>query len=140
VRRAITTLVAVFLLGLFTVVRLVETAIESMHLLAGIARIRAYDRSALGPDAPLQFAPQYGRWPEITSPAEKHGIVLAFMGTTASMVAVINNVVGGAALALALHMLLPSMPRWADVAAGASACVRRTYRVHPDAPRWGAPI
>jgi hypothetical protein len=52
------------------------------------------------------------------SPAEKHGIVLAFMGTTASMVAVINNVVAGAALALALHMLLPSMPTWADVVTG----------------------
>ena len=35
-----------FLLGLFTVSRLVETALESMHYLTGIARIRAYYRSS----------------------------------------------------------------------------------------------
>jgi len=42
-----------FLLGLFTVSRLVETALESMHYLTGIARIRAYYRS-LGPALALQ--------------------------------------------------------------------------------------
>jgi hypothetical protein len=39
---AATVLPAIFLLGIFTVVRLVETALESMHCLAGIARIRAF--------------------------------------------------------------------------------------------------
>jgi membrane protein implicated in regulation of membrane protease activity len=39
------------------------------------------------------------------------------------MVAVINNVVGGAALALALHLLLPAMPTWADVVAGIAAAL-----------------
>jgi len=114
---SVTVLTAVFLLGLFTIVRLVETSLESMQLLIQIARIRAYYRT-LGPEARVQFAPQYGRWPEITSPAEKHGLLLAFMGTTASMIAVINNVVGGAALALALRMLVPSTPGWACVAVG----------------------
>jgi hypothetical protein len=114
---SVTVLTAVFLLGLFTVVRLVETGLESMHLLASIARIRAYYRT-LGPEARVQFAPEHGRWPEITSPAQRHGSLLAFMGTTASMVAVINNVVAGAALALALRMLLPSTPGWACVAVG----------------------
>src|SRR5438093_12329246 len=33
---------ALFVLGIFTVVRLVETALESSHCLGGIARIRAY--------------------------------------------------------------------------------------------------
>ena len=59
---------ALFLLGLFTVMRLVETALESMHFLNGIARIRAYYRS-LGPEAARQFAPERGRWPETSDPA-----------------------------------------------------------------------
>src|SRR5215212_2339601 len=41
---AATVLPALFLLGLFTVARLVETGLESMHCLAGIARIRAFYR------------------------------------------------------------------------------------------------
>src|ERR671919_554418 len=47
---AATVLPAVFLLGIFTVVRLVETVLESQHYLTGIARIRAYYRT-LGPEA-----------------------------------------------------------------------------------------
>jgi hypothetical protein len=96
---AATVLPAVFLLGLFTVVRLVETALESMLYLNGIARIRAYYRT-LGPEAERQFAPAFGRWPEIEPPALRLGSTFAFFGTTASMVAVINNVVAGAGIAL----------------------------------------
>ena len=99
---------AVFLLGSFTVVRLVETAIESMHLLAGIARIRAFYRT-LGPEAEVQFAARHGRWPEIVSPAEQHGRLLAFMGTSASMVAVINNIVAGASQAIAVRVFAPGI-------------------------------
>src|SRR5262252_4450813 len=40
---------ALFLLGIFTVVRLVETALESLHYLDGIAHIRGYYRG-LGPE------------------------------------------------------------------------------------------
>jgi hypothetical protein len=51
---------AVFLLGIFTVVRLVESTLESMQCLAGIARIRGYYRT-LGSEAAGYFAPKYGR-------------------------------------------------------------------------------
>ena len=119
---ALTVLPAVFLLGMFTVIRLVETALESMHLLAGIARIRAYYRT-LGSEAEVQFAARHGRWPEIVSPAEHHGRLLAFMGTTASMVAVINNVVAGAALAIAARMLASALPTWICVALGIAAAL-----------------
>jgi hypothetical protein len=111
---------AVFLLGLFTVVRLVETALESMQYLNGIARIRDYYRT-LGPDAARHFASEHGRWPEIESPAQRFGPFLAFMGTTASMIAVVNNVVAGAAIALLTRLLSPSAPLWVDAAAGAVA-------------------
>ena len=69
---ALIVLPTVFLLGIFTVVRLVETGLESMHYLDGIARIRAYYRT-LGPDAARHFAPEHGRWPEVESPALRLG-------------------------------------------------------------------
>ena len=50
---------AVFVLGIFTVVRLVESALESMQCLNGIARIRGYYRT-LGPEAARHFARE---WP-----------------------------------------------------------------------------
>ncbi len=59
---------AMFVLGLFTIVRLVESALESMQYLTGIARIRGYYRT-LGPEAARHFAPEYGRWPEVEPPA-----------------------------------------------------------------------
>jgi len=44
--------------------------------------------------------------------------MLAFLGTTASMIAVINNVVGGTCIALLTRLLGPSAPRWMDAAVG----------------------
>ena len=76
---------ALFVLGVLTFIRLVETSLENMHYLKGVAKIRAYYRS-LGPEAARRFDAGRGRWPEITSPAERMGTVLAFLGTTASMV------------------------------------------------------
>jgi hypothetical protein len=108
---------AVFLLGIFTVARLVETALDSMHCLRGIARIRSYYRT-LGPEAARQFSPENGRWPEVDDPALRLGRTLAFFGTTASMIAVINNVVGGVGIALLARYLSPSAPSWVDPVAG----------------------
>jgi hypothetical protein len=114
---AATVLPAIFLLGLFTVVRLVETSLESMHYLTGIARIRAYYRS-LGPEAARQFTAEDGRWPETSSPALRLGPALAFFGTTASMIAVTNNVVAGAGMALLVHSFWPAAPSAASVLVG----------------------
>ena len=52
-----TVLPALFLLGPFTVVRLVETALESMHYLTGIARIRAPSMKEACEDGPSAWAP-----------------------------------------------------------------------------------
>jgi hypothetical protein len=117
---------AVFLLGIFTVVRLVETGMESMQCLTGIARIRAYYRT-LGPEAARQFAPQYGRWPEVEPPALRFGPALAFFGTTASMIAVINNVVAGVGIALLARLLIPSAPSWIDAVAGVAGVLILTW-------------
>jgi len=109
---------SLFVLGLFTVVRLVESSLESMHCLTGIARIRAYYRS-LGPNAERHFAIEHGRWPETPSPAMRLGPALAFMGTTASMIAVTNNVVAGTGVALLAHLCWPTASTATCAVAGA---------------------
>jgi hypothetical protein len=97
---------AVFLLGVFTVVRLVDTALEYMQYLAGIARVRSYYRT-LAPEAMLYFSADSGRWPEAKSPpAMRLGPLVAFLGTTASMIAFINNVVAGVIVTLGINAFL----------------------------------
>lgn len=113
---------ALFLLGVFTVIRLVETSLESMHYLNGIAAIRRHYRS-LGPEAARLFSAQRGRWPEVPSPAERLGSVLAFFGTTASMIGVINSIVAGAAAALLVSAADASVAHGTCVAAGLAAAV-----------------
>lgn len=117
---------AVFLLGIFTIVRLVESALESMQYLTGIARIRGYYRT-LGSEAARHFAPEYGRWPEMEPPALRFGSGLAFFGTTASMIAVINNVVAGVGMALLTRFLRPSAPSWVDAVAGIASALILTW-------------
>ena len=96
-----TVLPALVLLGLFTVVRLVDAAMEYNECLNGIARIRGYYRT-LGPEAEIYFSAQTGRWPEknATTPTLRLGPSIAFVTTIASMVAFINSIVAGAGAAL----------------------------------------
>jgi hypothetical protein len=63
---ALSVLPVIFVLGCFSAIRLVDTAIESMQLLRGIARIREHHRT-LGPEAQTLFAVNEGRWPEAPS-------------------------------------------------------------------------
>jgi hypothetical protein len=105
-----TVLPAVFVLGWFTFVRLVDTTVENSRSLRAIARIRRYYRG-LTPEAPRYFA----AWTETDDEAAE---ALAALGTrpawstvlftTASMVAAINSLVGGVGLALLVWKLLGS--------------------------------
>ena len=118
---------AVFVLGIFTVVRLVETVLESQHYLTGIARIRAFYRT-LGPEAARHFSPETGRWPEAQNdPALRLGMVFALFGTTASMIAVINNVVAGVSIALVVRIFAPGAPAWAAAVAGIAGALLLTW-------------
>jgi hypothetical protein len=97
-----TVLPAVFVLGWFTVVRLVDTTVESNRFLRAIAHIRRYYRT-LTPEASEFF----GSWQASDDEAAE---ALAMIGTsarrrtvlftTASMVATINSLVGGVGVAL----------------------------------------
>jgi hypothetical protein len=117
---------AVFLLGVFTVIRLVETALESLHCLRGIAHIRAYYRT-LGGEAARHFPAERGRWPEAEPPALRLGTAMAFFGTTASMIAVINNVVAGVGIALFMRVYVRSVPVWMNAAAGLAGALALTW-------------
>lgn len=117
---------AVFVLGIFTVVRLVETVLESQQCLIRIARIRGYYRT-LGAEAARHFSPESGRWPEADAPALRLGTAFAHFGTTASMIAVINNVVAGVCIALLVRFFAPGAPSWAGPAAGISGALLLTW-------------
>jgi hypothetical protein len=91
---------AVFMLGVLTIVRLVDSAIENMQYLAGIARIRGYYRT-LTPEAAAFFAAERGRWPEAhTAPSQQLGSLVAFLTTSASTIAFINSFVAGAGVTI----------------------------------------
>jgi hypothetical protein len=91
---------AVFVLGVFTVIRLVDSNLEGVQFMAGIAHIRSYYRT-ISPEAAEHFAPESGRWPETSkTPALRLGPLIGFMTTTASMVAFINSMVGGGVVAV----------------------------------------
>ena len=64
-----TVLPGVFVLGVFTFLRLVDNATENLQFLVGIARIRGYYRS-LSPEAATYFPAEGGRWPEPTVAGE----------------------------------------------------------------------
>ena len=97
---------AIFVLGSLTVIRLVDTALENMQCLAGIARIRRYYRT-LSPQAAVYFDARHGRWPEGHSdPSLRLGPFMAFLSTSASVIAFINSVVAGVGVALLAGDLL----------------------------------
>jgi Family of unknown function (DUF5996) len=90
---AFTILPTVFVLGWFTIVRLIDTSVANVVSQRRMDRIKAYYTSLYPPgvvyfedDALGNHGVQYGRW--------------SLLFTMASMVIVVNSVVGGAAIAL----------------------------------------
>jgi hypothetical protein len=138
---------ALFVLGVFTVVRLVDTGIENQHFLRGIARIRGYYRT-LTPESAVYFSPESGRWPEAhAAPPLWYGTGIALLTTAATMIAFINSVVAGASVILLVSSASSGPPISLAVALGVAAAVslmtvflayqQRRYRVA--APRGAAP-
>jgi hypothetical protein len=103
---ALTLLPPVFLLGVFTYLRLVQTSIEDMVYAVGAFRIRQYFLR-LDPVAVPFFPPTD---PQGVKRLERIGVVtsspLQTLLTAASMVACINAIVGGVTVALAVRSLL----------------------------------
>jgi len=109
---AFTVLPTVFMLGWFTVVRLIDTSVANAVAQRRMDRIAAYYATLHQSGAPFfetdDRSVRYGRW--------------AFLFTMASMVIVVNSVVGGATLAmvfaLAVHAVTP-VPVVAGIVTGA---------------------
>ena len=99
---------ALFVLGWFTVVRLVDTSVGSYRVQEAIAHIRGFYRR-LTPEAPYYFPVWQGT-------DEEAAEALAMLGTqprrsivlftTAGMVAAINSLVGGVGVALLTNEVL----------------------------------
>jgi hypothetical protein len=103
---ALTLLPPVFLLGVFSFLRLVQTSIEDLVYALGSFRIRQYFLG-LDPAVAPYFPPTD---PQGMTKLERIGVVaggpLQLLLTAASMVACINAIVGGVAVALAVRSLL----------------------------------
>jgi len=107
-----TVIPVIFVLGVFTVVRLVDTGVENVAHLTRISQIRAFYRT-LGPSAATYF-PTTGRsadetvsritgQPEATAQPAGHWMGAKALFTMASMIAVLNSIVAGANLTLAVR-------------------------------------
>jgi uncharacterized iron-regulated membrane protein len=96
-------------MGVFTIVRLIDTGVQNLTFLAGIARIRNHYRT-IKPESATYFTP----WGEKTTDEAtqamamigvKFGPLVGF-STTASMIAAINSMVTGAGIALGTTWLM----------------------------------
>ncbi|KAA2260436.1 hypothetical protein F0L68_20075 [Solihabitans fulvus] len=106
---ASTVLPALLLLGIFTTVRLVDTGVQNVRYLAGIARIREYYRE-LDPRAARYFTPwgAGGETAEALASLATKPSFLTGLFTAASMVAAINSIVAGAGAVLVGVLLVGS--------------------------------
>jgi hypothetical protein len=111
-----------FVLGLFTTVRLVDTGVQNVSYLRAMARVRRY-WAKLGPDAPAFFGTgDDDVHAALASLAVSYGPT-AELFTIASMIATVNSVVGGTGVTLlVLHLRGDDDPELAvPVAAGIAA-------------------
>jgi hypothetical protein len=99
---ALTALPTLYVLGLFTFVRLVQSVAEDFQYGRAINRIRHHYLELAGDKAHLFMMSAHDDAPGVlANMGIKHAAWQAYL-TTPSMVAVINSVVGGSAVAIAI--------------------------------------
>lgn len=118
---ALTVLPTLYVLGVFTFVRLVECGAEDFRYGLAINRIRGYYKQLAGDEAGLFLLSAHddGRGVFANASVPPDGRSQYF--TFGSVIAVINSVVGGSAIAIALGALLDASLAVAAVAGGAAA-------------------
>jgi hypothetical protein len=131
---ALTVLPTVFVLGVFTFVRLIENSVEDILYGRAINRIRSYYLRVAGPEA---------RYFMLSGHDDAHG-VLANMGlrptrwqlyfTTAAMIGVVNSVVAGTTIALLVAIAADAALGIAAAAGGAVALI--SVALHFRYDRW----
>jgi uncharacterized membrane protein YciS (DUF1049 family) len=94
---------ALYVMGLLTILRLVDVGMESLQAEITVAKIRRHYRS-LGAPAESLFEEPLGRWPEgKLDSGHVIGEVLGLLTTAASMIACVNGFIGAAGIALLLY-------------------------------------
>jgi hypothetical protein len=93
-----------FVLGLFTLVRLVDTGVENLTSIRAMGRIRRY-YAGLVAEAPQYFGDQPGAGASVLSATAARRGKLVGLFTIASMIAVVNAVVGGTGTTLLVARL-----------------------------------
>lgn len=119
---ACTVLPTLFVLGCFTVVRLIDTSVENVVAQERMDRIRRF-YATVHPDAPTFFSATTGGRRGVT-----YGRY-SFLFTLASMVIVVNSVLGGATTAVIVSVVTGSTLLFAvaaGIAAGAMALIAAT--------------
>lgn len=116
-----TVIPTIFLLGWFTVVRLVDTSVENITVHRRMERIRAHFAGLhpSGPDLIALDTPRTGGLGVRYSSS-------SFLFTTASMIAAVNSVVGGALLALVLIIGAGVQPLTAQMAGAGTGLILLT--------------
>ncbi|WP_157780441.1 hypothetical protein [Leifsonia xyli] len=94
-------LTTVFVLGWFTIARLIDTAIENLRALRGMARIRRY-YAGVHPAAPPFFVSAGDDASDAYDMLGMRSSRRWVVGTMASMVGAVNAVVGGSGVAIFL--------------------------------------
>jgi predicted signal transduction protein with EAL and GGDEF domain len=92
-------LIVVFVLGWFTVARLMDTTVENIRALRAMARIRRFYHD-LHPAAPSFFATSGKEETDAAAMLAIRSPTRAYFGTMASMIGAVNSVVGGSGIAL----------------------------------------
>ena len=123
---ALTVLPTLYVLGVFTFVRLVETSVEDILYGRAINRIRSYYLQRTGTES---------RWFVLGGYDDPLGVIrnmgikpnrMQLYFTSAMMIAVINSVVGGSAVAIAAGAIADP-PLGIAVAAGAVAAIASLF-------------
>ena len=117
---ALTVLPTLYLLGVFTFVRLVECGAEDFRYGLAINRIRGYYKQLAGDQSKLFLMSGHDDGPGVFFNAAVPVVGRTQYFTFGSVVAVINSVVGGSAVAIALGAFVDAT---LGVAAGAGAVV-----------------
>jgi hypothetical protein len=117
---ALVVLPTLFVLGVFTFVRLVESTIEDLFYGRAINRIRSYYHELAGPEARYFMLLPYDDVAGVIRNMALTPSKMQLYLTSSTAIAFVNSVVGGAALAIACWVAF-------DASLGAAAVVGATF-------------
>ena len=131
---ALTVLPTLFALGVFTFVRLIESSVEDILYGRAINRIRSYYLEIAGPESRYFMLGGHDDAPGVLANMGLRPTRWQLYFTIASMIGVVNSVVGGTAVALLVAIAAHAALGIAAAAGGAVALV--SVAIHLRYDRW----